>query len=113
MASAMKPGDRKRALGRPEQLRNILERVPRPTSHTLAGRGNDPTVVVGNIDKRLEPLLLQLLGCVAGLRDVVQSLARRVHHIEQQLGQRDLNVTPSTSNKSPQPPDVVTASSGD
>lgn len=84
--------DQKRALGRvvtqAQQLRKDFDGLVKRTSKDLESRSKRfLSTVQQQAEKRLEPVLKRVLGGELASRDDVQALARRVHALEERLGQ--------------------------
>jgi hypothetical protein len=100
--------DQKRALQRvvteAKRLRGNFEKGVKQTSKDLESRSKQfLSRLQKEADKRLEPVLKQLAGRDAGLREEVQKLSRRVEELEQHAKQHSHAETPVAAPKEPSP----------
>jgi len=108
--------DQKRALQRvvteAKRLRGDFEKAVKQTSKDLESRSKQfLSSLQKEATKRLEPVLEQLRGRDAGLREEVQRLSRRVHELEQHAKQHSHAETAAAVPKEPSlvPPEAPPA----
>jgi len=98
--------DQKRALQRvvteAKRLRGDFEKVVKQTSKDLESRSKRfLSTLQKEATKRLDPVLKQLVGRDAGVREEIQKLSRRVHELEQLVKRHSHTETPAAVPKQP------------
>lgn len=100
--------DQKRALQRvvteAKRLRGDFKKVVEQTSKDLGSRSKRfLSTLQKEATKRLDPVLKQLVGLDAGVREEVQKLSQRVQELEQLVKGHSHTETPAAAPKPPSP----------